>query len=170
MDEAGIQYIGFVYITPLPVLNSGKPLVIQREAEYCRARLALQAAEQRAVTQVKAAAAKWNAANRLMSRTGGLTERPQDPGRPPRAPLRPNQATLAQLLQARQRLIQLENAAARRPLAGHPGAGRPAPRPRRPLPHLRPPPGRSPRPARGPSPVAHTPRPPDTTTTPRLPR
>ena len=35
-DEVGVQYFGFVYITPLPFLNNGKPLVIQREAEYCR--------------------------------------------------------------------------------------------------------------------------------------
>src|SRR5947209_13891975 len=30
MDEAGIQYIGFVYITPIPVWNTGAPLVRQR--------------------------------------------------------------------------------------------------------------------------------------------
>ena len=37
IDEAGIQYIGLIYVTPLPMLNNGKPLVIQREADAARA-------------------------------------------------------------------------------------------------------------------------------------
>ena len=40
MDEAGIQYIGLILVSPLPVWNSGKPLVIQREAEHHRALVA----------------------------------------------------------------------------------------------------------------------------------
>ena len=109
-DEVGVQYIGLVYITPLPILNNGKPLVIQREAEYCRAQAALQAAEQRAVTQVRATTAKWNAANRLISRTSGLTDSLKTQMSGLERLFDQNQATLAQLLQARQRLIQLENA------------------------------------------------------------
>jgi cobalt-zinc-cadmium efflux system outer membrane protein len=109
-DEVGVQYIGFVYITPLPFLNSGKPLVIQRQAEYCRALGALQAAEGRAATQVRAAAAKWNAANRLIGRTSGLTEGLKKQVGSLDRLFQENQASLAQLLQARQRLIQLENA------------------------------------------------------------
>ncbi len=109
-DEAGIQYLGFVYITPIPVFNSGKPLVIQRQAEYCRAQGALQAAQQRAVTQVKAATAKWNAANRLIARTYGLTDGLKKQIGSLERLFDQNSATLAQLLQARQRLIQLENA------------------------------------------------------------
>ena len=109
-DEVGVQYIGFVYITPLPFLNNGKPLVIQREAEYCRTLAALQAAEQRAVTQVRAAAAKWNAANRLIARTSGLTGGLKTQVDKLDRLFQENQASLAQLLQARQRLIQLENA------------------------------------------------------------
>jgi cobalt-zinc-cadmium efflux system outer membrane protein len=109
-DEVSVLYVGLVYITPLPFLNNGKPLVIQREAEYCRMQGALQAAEQRAATQVKAAAAKWNAANRLIARTGGLTGGLKTQMAGLERLFDQNQATLAQLLQARQRLIQLENA------------------------------------------------------------
>jgi cobalt-zinc-cadmium efflux system outer membrane protein len=47
MDEAGVQYIGFVYIQPLPIWNNGKPLVVQREAEH-RARSWPSAAQRRA--------------------------------------------------------------------------------------------------------------------------
>jgi cobalt-zinc-cadmium efflux system outer membrane protein len=108
-DEVGVQYVGLIYITPLPFVNSGKPLVVQRQAEYCRALGALQAAEQRAATQVKAAAAKWNAANRLIAQTSGLTDGLKTQVSKLERLFQVNQATLAQLLQARQRLIQLEN-------------------------------------------------------------
>ena len=72
--------------------------------------VALEAAEQRAVTQVRAAAAKWNAANRLMARTTGLTGGLKTQVDKLDRLFQENQASLAQLLQARQRLIQLENA------------------------------------------------------------
>ncbi len=108
-DEAGIQYVGLIYVTPLPILNGGKPLVIQREAEARRACVALQQAEQRAVAQVRAAVVRWNGASELVNDTGGLAgelagevaklERLFDEG----------QTDLTKLMQARQRLIQLEN-------------------------------------------------------------
>ena len=131
-DEVSVQYFGFVYITPIPILNNGKPLVIQREAEYCRTRVALQAAEQRAATQVKAATAKWNAANRLIARTSGLTDEPQDAGRQPRAPLRPEPGHPRPAPPGPPAPDPARERRARRPLAGHPGAGRPPPGPRRP--------------------------------------
>ena len=146
IDEAGIQYIGFVYITPLPVFNSGKPLVIQREAEFCRTRMALQAAEQRAATQVKAAASKWNASNRLISRTSGLTGSLKTAGQRPRTPLRPEPGHPRPAPPGPTAPDPARERTARRPLAGHPGPGRPAPGPGRPLPHLGPPPGGGPGP------------------------
>ena len=109
-DEVGVQYIGLVYITPIPVLNNGKPLVIQREAEHRRTIVALRQVEQRAVTQVRAAVAKWNAANRLVNQTVGLSASlREEVGRMERL-FEDNQADLTKLLQARQRLIQLQNA------------------------------------------------------------
>ena len=47
MDEAGIQYIGLVYITPVPIWNNGKPLVHQRQADHQRSHMALEQARQR---------------------------------------------------------------------------------------------------------------------------
>ena len=109
-DEVGIQYFGFVLVAPLPIVNNGKPLVLQREAEYRRAVVAMQQVEQRTVTQVKAAVAKWNGANRLVSQTDGLTETLREQvGRMERL-FDVNQSDLTKLLQTRQRLIQLENA------------------------------------------------------------
>lgn len=110
MDEAGIQYIGLILVSPIPILNSGRPLVVQREADYRRAMTALQQVEQRTITQVKAAVAKWNSANRLVTQTAGLSETLKTQvGRLERL-FDANQTDLTKLLQARQRLIQLENA------------------------------------------------------------
>jgi cobalt-zinc-cadmium efflux system outer membrane protein len=109
-DEVSVQYIGLVYISQIPILNNGRPLVVQRQADARRAMVTLQQAEQRAVTQVRAAAAKWNAANQLVARTTGLTGGLKTQVEGLERLFQANQATLAQLLQARQRLIQLENA------------------------------------------------------------
>src|SRR5262249_20160930 len=65
---------------------------------------------QRTTAQVKAALAKWNQANQLVSRTGGLTDSLRTQVTSIERLFELNQADLAKLLQARQRLIQLENA------------------------------------------------------------
>jgi outer membrane protein, heavy metal efflux system len=109
MDEAGVQYVGFVLIGQIPIWNNGKPLVLQREAEHRRAVVAFKEAQQRAAAQVKAAVAKWNGATELVNESSGLSkdlavevdkiEKLFDAGT----------ADLTKLMQARQRLIQLEN-------------------------------------------------------------
>jgi cobalt-zinc-cadmium efflux system outer membrane protein len=109
-DEQKLDYWGFVYITPIPIWNNGKPLVIQREAEYRRALVALQQVEQRTIAQVKAATAKWNGANRLIRQSTGLTESLKMQVAQLERLFEANQTDLTKLLQARQRLIQLENA------------------------------------------------------------
>jgi cobalt-zinc-cadmium efflux system outer membrane protein len=110
MDEAGVQYIGFVFITPLPIWNNGKPLVLQREAEHRRAIVAFQEAQQRATAQVRAAVAKWNGATELVNESGGLTKELSTEVRLLERLFDAGQADLPKLMQARQRLIQLENA------------------------------------------------------------
>lgn len=110
IDEAGLQYFGMVLISPIPVINNGKPLVRQREAEYCRALAVVQQMEKRTAIQVKAAAAKWNAALRLVNQTAGLTGSTRNQVDRMERLFDANQANLTNLLQSRQRLIQLENA------------------------------------------------------------
>jgi cobalt-zinc-cadmium efflux system outer membrane protein len=110
MDEAGVQYIGFVLISPLPVWNSGKPLVLQREAEHRRAVVAYQQAQQRAVAQVRAAVAKWNGATELVNDSAGLSKELDKEVDTIDRLFDAGQADLTKLMQARQRLIQLENA------------------------------------------------------------
>jgi cobalt-zinc-cadmium efflux system outer membrane protein len=110
MDEAGIQYIGFVLISPLPIWNSGKPLVLQREAEHRRAIVAYEQAQQRATAQVRAGVAKWNGATELVNDSTGLSKELDKEVNVLERLFEAGQADLTKLMQARQRLIQLENA------------------------------------------------------------
>ena len=109
-DEQGSQFFGFVYITPLPIVNNGKPLVRQREAEYRRAGVALEQLQQRTAAQVTAALANWNEANELTTETTGLTAKLRGHVESLERLFEAGQTNIATLLQARQRLIQLENA------------------------------------------------------------
>jgi cobalt-zinc-cadmium efflux system outer membrane protein len=109
-NEAGVQYVGFNLAFNLPVVNSGRPLVIQREAERRRALVAYQQVQQRAVAQVRSAVAKWNGATALVGASSGLTgELAGDVASLERL-FEAGQTDLARVQQARQRLIQLENA------------------------------------------------------------
>jgi outer membrane protein, heavy metal efflux system len=110
MDEAGVQYVGFVFITLLPVWNSGKPLVLQREAEHRRAVVAYEQARQRATAQVRAAVAKWNGAIELVNESSGLNKDLSNEIGALERLFEAGQSDLTKLMQARQRLIQLENA------------------------------------------------------------
>jgi outer membrane protein, heavy metal efflux system len=108
-DEAGVQYIGLILVSQLPVWNNGKPLVHQREAEHRRAMVAFEQARQRATAQVRAAVAKWNGATELVNESSGLiTILNKEVGTLDRL-FEAGQADLTKLMQARQRLIQLQN-------------------------------------------------------------
>ncbi len=109
-DEAGIQYIGFNLVPTLPILNNGKPLVRQREAEQRRAVVAFQQAQQRAVAQVRAAVAKWNGATVLVNDSSGLTTALNREVDSLERLFEAGLTDLTKVTQARQRLIQLENA------------------------------------------------------------
>jgi cobalt-zinc-cadmium efflux system outer membrane protein len=109
MDEAGIQYIGLILVSAIPVLNNNTPLVRQREAEHHRAAVALQQAQQRAITQVRSAVTRWNGATELVNDTKGLTDELSREVTNLEQLFEKGQTDLTRLMQARQRLIQLEN-------------------------------------------------------------
>ena len=109
-DEQGTQFFGFVYITPIRVLNNGKPLVRQREADLMRSSTALDNVQRRVASQVTAAVVKWNGSNRLVRKTAGLTDELAKAVDSLERQFEAGQADLTTLFQARQRLIQLENA------------------------------------------------------------
>ena len=104
-----MQYIGLIYVTPLPIWNNGKPLVAQREAEHQRAAVAAAQAQQRAVSQVRAAVARWNGATDLVNDSAGLSEELAKEVAGLERLFELRQTDLMRLMQARQRLIQLDN-------------------------------------------------------------
>jgi cobalt-zinc-cadmium efflux system outer membrane protein len=110
MDEAGLQYVGLVWITPLPIWNNGKPLVRQREAEHQRSLVAVQQVQKRAIAQVRAAVARWNGATDLVNDSSGLSDELSREVIALERLFEAGQTDLTRLMQARQRLIQLDNA------------------------------------------------------------
>ena len=110
IDEAGVQYVGLIFVTQMPFINNGKPLVRQREAEARRACIAVDQARRRVISQVRAAVAKWNGASELVNETAGLTTDLADELDRLEQLFEKGQTDLAKLTQARQRQIQLENA------------------------------------------------------------
>ncbi len=109
MDEAGIQYIGLVYITQLPIWNTGTPLVRQRQAEHGRAMVGADQVRLRAISQVRAAVAKWNGATDLVNDASRLTDELAKEVDTVQRLFDAGQTDLPRLMQARRRLIQLEN-------------------------------------------------------------
>ena len=109
-DEALIQYYGFVLVTPIPVWNSGKPLVRQREAEYRQAVVRFEQVRERTIAQVRTALARWNSASKQVKAVAGVTPTLQRQVEVLERLFDEGQTDLNKLLQAQQRLIQLENA------------------------------------------------------------
>ena len=107
IDEAGIQYIGLVYISPIPIWNCGGLLLRQREADHLRAHLALENTQHRAVAQVRSSMAKWKGASELVKATSGLTSELAHEVSNLEFLFDQGQTDLSRLMQAKQRLIQL---------------------------------------------------------------
>jgi cobalt-zinc-cadmium efflux system outer membrane protein len=71
--------------------------------------ITLQQAQQRTVAQVRAAVAKWNGAIELVNETAGLAQEVSEDVASINGLFEAGQTDLTKLMQARQRLIQLEN-------------------------------------------------------------
>ncbi|WP_435011492.1 TolC family protein [Tundrisphaera lichenicola] len=108
-SEGGVQYVGFNLAPSLPLLNNGKPLVRQREAEQRRAVVSYQQIQQKVTAQVRSAVAKWNGATVLVNDSAGLIREISDDVASLERLFEANQTDLTRVQQARQRLIQLEN-------------------------------------------------------------
>ena len=68
-NETGAVFYGVALSSPVPLLNTGRPLVGQREAEYHRDCVAWEQARQQVATQVLAVLEKWNQAQQAAQRT-----------------------------------------------------------------------------------------------------
>jgi cobalt-zinc-cadmium efflux system outer membrane protein len=108
-DQDGISYYGLTLTSQVPVLNAGKTLVRQREAEHRRDLVAFDQVQHKVVLQVKAALIRWNQAQQLVGRTNLLTEPIESYATRMDHLYAAGQTDLVKLFQVRQRLIEAEN-------------------------------------------------------------
>lgn len=109
-DEAGITYYGVAISSPIPVLNSGKPLVHQREMEHSRDLVAVEQLRIRTIARVRASLVRWNQTKGLVARVDAATAMIQEQTAKMERLYAAGQTDLLKLLQVRQRLIEAENA------------------------------------------------------------
>ena len=64
--------------SPIPVLNSGKPLVYQREMEHSRDLVAVEQLRIRTIARVRASLVRWNQTKGLIARVDAATEMIQE--------------------------------------------------------------------------------------------
>jgi cobalt-zinc-cadmium efflux system outer membrane protein len=109
-DESGTTFYGMALTTPLPVLNSGKPLVYQREMEHSRDLVAIEQLRIRTIARVKASLIRWNQTRDLIVQVYASTEMIRGQTAKMERLCAAGQTDLLKLLQVRQRLIEAENA------------------------------------------------------------
>ncbi|MCY2992794.1 MAG: TolC family protein [Planctomycetota bacterium] len=109
-DEVGTTFYGLVVNTPVPVLNSGRRLVWQREQEYNRDLVAAEQVRVRTIVRVKASLAKWLQVKDLVAEVEASTAAIEVQTQKLERIYTAGQADLLKLLQVRQRLIEAENA------------------------------------------------------------
>jgi cobalt-zinc-cadmium efflux system outer membrane protein len=68
-SETGESFYGIALTSPLPLLNTGKTLVVQREAECHRDAVVLDQWCQRVQTEVRSSLARWQQARRSLARS-----------------------------------------------------------------------------------------------------
>jgi cobalt-zinc-cadmium efflux system outer membrane protein len=109
-DESGTTFYGLAVSSAIPILNTGGPLVRQREAEYRRDAVALEQTRRRVRAQVKATLAKWNQVQQFVASTQAAMQSIQAETARMERLYKAGQTDLLRLLQVRGRLIQAENA------------------------------------------------------------
>jgi outer membrane protein TolC len=109
-DESGTTFYGLEVSTPVPVLNSGRTLVYQREMEHSRDLVAMEQVRIRTIARVTASLVKWNQTKNLVAEVYASTEAIQGEAKKMERLYSAGQTDLLKLLQVRQRLIEAENA------------------------------------------------------------
>ena len=108
-NETGAVFYGFALSSPIPLLNTGRPLVAQREAEYHRDCVALEQARQQVATQVIAVVEKWQHAQEAAARTHARFEPTRTQAERMQRLYDAGQADLLKLLQVQRRFIETRN-------------------------------------------------------------
>ena len=109
-DESGVSFYGIVLSSPVPMWNTGKPLVAQMRAEHYRDYVALGQIQQLTIAQVKAALVKWNQTEQVARRTPERTAAIKSQSARMERLYEASQTDVVKLLQVQQRLIDAENA------------------------------------------------------------
>jgi cobalt-zinc-cadmium efflux system outer membrane protein len=108
-NETGAVFYGVAFSSPVPLLNTGAPLVGQREAEYRRDCVALEQARQLVATQVLAVTVKWNQAREWAERTHARFEPTRAATERMQRLYDAGQADVLKLLQVQRRFIETRN-------------------------------------------------------------
>jgi outer membrane protein, heavy metal efflux system len=108
-DESNVSFYGVGLSSPVPILNTGTPLLRQRESEYHRDVVSLDQTKQKVIVQVKTAVVRCNEARRLLDKTNAITGPLQEQAARMDRLYEAGQADLVKLFQVRQRLIEAEN-------------------------------------------------------------
>jgi cobalt-zinc-cadmium efflux system outer membrane protein len=109
-DESGVTFYGLAVSTPVPVLNTGRTLVAQREAEYRRDRVALEQMRRQVAVEVRAALARWRQTVELAARAQQRTAPLRGQAERMQRLFEAGQTDVVRLLQVRQRTIDAQNA------------------------------------------------------------
>ena len=108
-NETGAVFYGLALSSPVPLLNTGAPLVGQREAEYHRDCVAWEQARQQVATQVLAVLVKWSHARETAERTHARFEPTRTQAQRMQRLYEAGQADLLKLLQVQRRFIETRN-------------------------------------------------------------
>lgn len=108
-NETGAVFYGLALSSPIPLLNTGAPLVAQREAEYHRDCVAWQQAQQLVAAQVLAMLAKWTQTEQVAERTRARFETIRTQNERMQRLYDVGQTDLLKLLQVRRRFIEARN-------------------------------------------------------------
>lgn len=107
-DESGTTFYGFGVTSEVPILNSGRALVGQREAECHRDRVAYQQTQQRVRIEVMAALARWNELRNSAAQRQAWAESTAAQAARMRDLYDAGQSDLVKLLGVRRRLIEVQ--------------------------------------------------------------
>jgi outer membrane protein, heavy metal efflux system len=108
-DESNVSFYGLGLSSPIPILNTGTPMLRQRESEYHRDAISLDQTKQKVIVQVKTAVIRCNEARRLLDKTNAITGPLQEQAARMDRLYEAGQSDLVKLFQVRQRLIEAEN-------------------------------------------------------------
>jgi outer membrane protein, heavy metal efflux system len=108
-NETGAVFYGLALSSPVPIINSGRPLVAQREAEYRRDCVAWDQARQLVAVQVLATTVKWNQSRYLAEQTHARLQTITSQHERMQRLYEAGETDLLKLLQVRRRFIEARN-------------------------------------------------------------